>query len=88
MDDSSEQNSSTQSRQTPFNFVSLAMILSVGLFGYWGYHSELFPDSWGQLPGIVLGIIVSFLATPIVFVLLILVVHGLIKLEDFFKREK
>jgi|GEM_PF-2216412 hypothetical protein len=83
MEDSTEQQPPTpQPTQTPFNAVSLAMILSIAGFGYWGYHSELFPDGWGQFLGVIVGFFVAILATPIVFLALMLLIHCVIRLED------
>ena len=88
MDDSSASQPSTpQPEQTGCNAVSAAMLISIAFFGYWGYHSKLFPEGWGQVLGVVLGLVVAILVTPIVFLLLMVFTHGMIKLEDFFQGE-
>ena len=38
--------------------------------------------------GVVLGLVVAILVTPIVFLLLMVFTHGMIKLEDFFKKKE
>jgi len=89
MDNSSEtptdKTNGSSPQQTSCNAVSVAMLICIVVFGYWGYRAELFPDLWGQVVGVVLGLIVAMLATPIVFFLLMVFTHCMIKLEDFFK---
>lgn len=63
------------------------MLISIAVFGYWGYRAELFPNLGGEALGVVLGLVVAILVTPIVFFLLMVFTHCMIKLEDFFQGE-
>ncbi|MBD3674305.1 MAG: hypothetical protein HUJ26_12340 [Planctomycetaceae bacterium] len=88
MDDSSASPTTGSSpQQAGCNAVTVALLISLVIGGYWGYCAELFPDRWGQVLGIVFGLIVAILATLLVFFLLMVFTHCAIKLEDFFQAE-
>jgi len=89
MDDSSASPTPGSSpQQAGCNAVTVALLISLVIGGYWGSRAELFPEGWGQVLGIVLGLIVAILATPLVAFLLMVFFHCMIKLEDFFKRQE
>lgn len=67
---------------TPWNLFNLSLLIAVGVLSWCGYRMGAGHSVTGGWLGALSGIIAGVLATPVVFVLLVLIAHFGIKLEE------
>ena len=70
------------------NAVSLAFTLSVVAFAVLGYLYTSPLGLLGAVGGVIGGVVVGSIATPFVFLLLMLLVHIGVKIEDRFRKPR
>lgn len=68
--------------------MSIAFALAAVVFSVFGYR---YASTYGSLAGVggaICGVVVGFVATPLVFLLLMGLVHIGVKLEDWFRKPR
>ena len=72
----------SEQQVTPWNLFNLALLIAVAGLSWFGYRMGAGHSATGGWLGALSGIIAGVLATPVVFVLLVLIAHFGVKLED------
>jgi|GEM_PF-4106967 hypothetical protein len=67
------------------NGVTISLVLAACGFGWIGYHYGAAYGTLGGILGVLGGVVVGVFATPLVFIGLMLLIHVVSKVEEYFK---
>ena len=68
------------------NGISVSFLLSLPFFVWYGYQSWADHGIVAGLLGVIAAVIIAIFASPIVFVVLVLLIEGVTKIANFFAK--